>query len=63
MAGTTIVLSMSSSAQRLQAKRKPPTEARDLTERHEKEGLFAVTVLGWEDIEDLLRQHSAVLDW
>ena len=54
---------MSSSAQRLQAKRKPPTEARDLTERHEKEGLFAVTVLGWEDIEDLLRQHSAVLDW
>jgi tetratricopeptide (TPR) repeat protein len=38
-------------------------EARDLTELHKKDGLFAVDVLGWEDIEDLLRQHSDVLVW
>ena len=37
--------------------------ARDLTELHEKAGLFAVDVLGWEDIEDLLRQHQDVLAW
>jgi len=37
--------------------------ARDLTTRHKKAELFAVEVLGWEDIEDLLRRHSGVLDW
>jgi tetratricopeptide (TPR) repeat protein len=34
-------------------------EARDLTTQ---DG-FAVTVLGWDDIENLLREHSGVLDW
>jgi hypothetical protein len=38
-------------------------EARDLTEQHKKEGLFAVAVLGWEDIENLLREHPDVLAW
>ncbi|HWM93656.1 MAG TPA: hypothetical protein VN493_23060 [Thermoanaerobaculia bacterium] len=38
-------------------------EARDLTEQNQKDGLFAVDVLGWEDIEDLLRQHPDVLAW
>jgi tetratricopeptide (TPR) repeat protein len=38
-------------------------EARDLTELHQKAGLFAVDVLAWEDIEDLLRRHSEVLVW
>src|SRR5258706_12678555 len=38
-------------------------EARDLTALHKKDGLFAVEVLGWEDIEDLLRRHSEVLAW
>jgi tetratricopeptide (TPR) repeat protein len=38
-------------------------EARDLTELHKKDWLFAVEVLGWEDIEDLLRRHSGVLTW
>ncbi|MFP5284660.1 MAG: hypothetical protein ACLGI9_02880, partial [Thermoanaerobaculia bacterium] len=38
-------------------------EARNLTEQHEKVGLFAVQALGWEDIEDLLRQHPDVLTW
>lgn len=38
-------------------------EARDLTELHRKDGLFAVDVLAWEDIEDLLRRHSDVLVW
>jgi hypothetical protein len=38
-------------------------EARDLTGLHKKNGLFAVEVLGWEDIEDLLRRHSEVLTW
>jgi len=38
-------------------------EARDLNELHRKDGLFTVDVLGWEDIEDLLRRHSDVLDW
>jgi len=38
-------------------------EARDLTALHRKDGLFAVEVLGWEDIEDLLRRHSDLLDW
>ena len=38
-------------------------EARNLTELHKKAGLFAVEVLGWEDIEDLLRRHSGVLAW
>ena len=37
--------------------------ARRLTELHGKGGLFAVDVLGWEDIEDLLRRHSDVLVW
>ena len=36
-------------------------EARDLTKLHRKKRLFAVDVLGWEDIEDLLRRHSEVL--
>jgi tetratricopeptide (TPR) repeat protein len=38
-------------------------EARDLTERHKEAGLFAVDILGWEDIEDLLRQHDDVRTW
>ncbi len=38
-------------------------EARDLTEQHKKAGLFSVDILGWEDIEDLLRQHEDVLAW
>lgn len=38
-------------------------EARNLTEQHEKAGLFAVEALGWEDIEDLLRRHLDVLAW
>jgi hypothetical protein len=38
-------------------------EARDLTELHSKDGLFAVDILAWEDIEDLLRRHSDVLVW
>ncbi|HEX5720598.1 MAG TPA: ATP-binding protein [Thermoanaerobaculia bacterium] len=38
-------------------------EAQDLTEQHKKAGLFAIDVLGWEDIEDLLRQHPDVLAW
>jgi tetratricopeptide (TPR) repeat protein len=38
-------------------------EARQLTERHEKDGLFAVEVFGWEDLEDLLRRHPDVLSW
>jgi len=25
--------------------------------------LFAVDVLGWQDLEDLLRRHRDVLDW
>ena len=37
--------------------------ARDLAELHKEDGLFAVDVLGWEDIEDLLRRHSEVLAW
>ncbi|HYN20338.1 MAG TPA: hypothetical protein VE078_05220 [Thermoanaerobaculia bacterium] len=37
--------------------------ARDLTELHERDGLFAVDVLGWEDFEDLLRRHEDVLGW
>jgi tetratricopeptide (TPR) repeat protein len=38
-------------------------EARDLTELHKNDGLFAVDVLAWEDIEDLLRRQSEVLVW
>jgi len=38
-------------------------EARDLTELHRQSSLFAVDVLGWEDLEDLLRRHSDVLAW
>jgi tetratricopeptide (TPR) repeat protein len=38
-------------------------EARDLTELHKETGLFAVDVLGWEDLEDLLRRHPDVLAW
>lgn len=38
-------------------------EARDLAERHEKEGLFSVDFLGWEDIEDLLRRYPDVEAW
>lgn len=38
-------------------------EASDLTEQHKQHGLFAVEVLGWEDIEDLLRRHPDVLTW
>jgi hypothetical protein len=38
-------------------------EGRDLTALHRREGLFDVDVLGWDDIEDLLRRHSAVLAW
>jgi tetratricopeptide (TPR) repeat protein len=38
-------------------------EARDLTALHKKDGLFAVDILGWEDIEDLLRRHPSVLTW
>jgi tetratricopeptide (TPR) repeat protein len=38
-------------------------EARQLTERHKEGGLFVVDVLGWEDLEDLLRRHSDVLAW
>ena len=38
-------------------------EASDLTEQHKQQGLFAVEVLGWEDIEDLLRRHPDILTW
>lgn len=38
-------------------------EARNLTDQHEKVGLFAVQALGWEDLEDLLRRHPDVLAW
>ncbi len=38
-------------------------EARRLTKKHQSERLFAVKVLGWEDIEDRLRLHKKVLDW
>ncbi|HKH45333.1 MAG TPA: hypothetical protein VKM72_11765 [Thermoanaerobaculia bacterium] len=38
-------------------------EARDLSELHKKAGLFDVEVLGWENIEDLLRRHQSVLTW
>jgi hypothetical protein len=38
-------------------------KARELTERHRAEDLFAVDILGWEDFEDLLRRHEEVLDW
>ncbi|MEA2558750.1 MAG: hypothetical protein QOH06_254 [Acidobacteriota bacterium] len=38
-------------------------EARNLTEQHAMVGLFAVAVLGWEDIEDLLRRHPEVEAW
>jgi tetratricopeptide (TPR) repeat protein len=38
-------------------------EARQVAERHKEGGLFAVDVLGWEDLEDLLRRHSDVLAW
>ena len=34
-------------------------EARDLTAQNS----FSVTVLGWEDIENLLREHPGVLAW
>ncbi|HEX5721108.1 MAG TPA: hypothetical protein VF179_33455 [Thermoanaerobaculia bacterium] len=38
-------------------------EARDLTELHKKDGLFAVEIVCWEDIEDLLNQHPRVEAW
>ena len=38
-------------------------EARDFTEQHKKEGLFAVDALAWEDIEDLLRLHYPPPPW
>jgi tetratricopeptide (TPR) repeat protein len=37
--------------------------ARQLTKRHEEVGLFAVDIRCWEDLEDLLNQHPAVLAW
>ncbi|HBL27271.1 MAG TPA: hypothetical protein DD490_10590 [Acidobacteria bacterium] len=38
-------------------------QARVLTALHRRDGFFAVDVLGWEDIEDLLRQSPGVLAW
>jgi tetratricopeptide (TPR) repeat protein len=38
-------------------------EARRLTRLQKKLELFAVEVLGWANIEDLLRRHPKVLDW
>lgn len=36
-------------------------KARVLTEEHKKQGLFSVTVFGWEDVETRLCEHSTVL--
>jgi tetratricopeptide (TPR) repeat protein len=37
--------------------------ARQFTKRNEEDGLFAVEVLGWEDLENLLDRHPDVLAW
>ncbi|MES1244343.1 MAG: hypothetical protein ABUT39_22255 [Acidobacteriota bacterium] len=37
--------------------------ARRLTKQHAEDGLFEVDVLAWEDLEDLLNRHPAVLAW
>jgi cellulose synthase operon protein C len=36
--------------------------ARDITAEHQRSGLFAVQVLGWEDLQSLISNHDTVME-